>query len=119
MARDDKYKNGEYRREYRQRAHVKAKGREDHVKHKYGITQKQYTEILKNQDNCCAICKRKDTGVKNQKWFHIDHEHTRLRVRGVLCKDCNTGLGMFQDNPELLITAAKYLLANEEFESEF
>ena len=39
----------------------------------------------------------------------VDHNHETNTIRGLLCSNCNTGLGMFSDNPELLIAAAEYL----------
>lgn len=51
----------------------------------------------------CVICKRKvDT-------LRADHDHTTGATRGALCHHCNTGLGMFQDDPVLLMKAATYL----------
>jgi|SRR5579885_2172757 hypothetical protein len=74
------------------------------LKKNYGITLEQYEAMLKAQDNKCAIC-----GLFLIK-PHIDHNHTAPKqVRGILCDLCNPGLGYFQDNPELLIKAAKYL----------
>ena len=39
----------------------------------------------------------------------IDHDHTTGKVRGMLCHDCNTSLGKFRDNPDILRKAADYL----------
>ena len=50
----------------------------------------------------CAIC----GSALN---LGIDHDHTRNILRGLLCDLCNTGIGLFHDNPELLIRAARYL----------
>jgi hypothetical protein len=41
----------------------------------------------------------------------VDHDHTDGGVRGFLCRDCNMGLGCFRDNPDLLVAAWGYLMA--------
>jgi hypothetical protein len=39
----------------------------------------------------------------------VDHDHETKHVRGLLCANCNTALGKFHDNPDLLYRAADYL----------
>ena len=60
--------------------------------------------MLQAQDNKCAICKM----VINES-CHVDHCHDTNIVRGLLCGGCNTGIGMLQDNPDILEEAARYL----------
>lgn len=59
----------------------------------------------------CAICK--DFGFKMRdnhiSGLNLDHFHSTGKVRGLLCHNCNRGLGLFQDNPEYLRQAALYL----------
>lgn len=62
-------------------------------------------DILRNQGNRCAICNDDNPGRE----FHLDHDHRKGGVRGVLCHRCNHGLGKFCDSPELLRRAAEYL----------
>lgn len=69
----------------------------------YGISPDDYDQLMSIQGNKCAIC-RKELDKPC-----IDHCHTHGQVRGVLCPQCNTGLGMFYDNPESLRNAVKYL----------
>ena len=74
---------------------------------KYGITAQQYDEMLENQNYGCAICGIKKNGRRIN--FVIDHDHATGKVRGLLCYQCNVGLGHFKDNPILLRKAADYL----------
>lgn len=70
----------------------------------YGLTVAEVIDLLKNQDNECAICKTDITFT-----FHVDHCHDSLRVRGLLCPSCNIGVGHFRNSPDFLRAAAKYL----------
>lgn len=65
-----------------------------------------YHYLLKNQGGGCAICGAKPQGTKS---LPVDHDHATDRVRGILCQNCNTGLGHFKDKPELLRAAIAYL----------
>ncbi len=80
-------------------------------KRKYGITISEYEELLKQQNNKCAICGTTDP-CKSRVNFCVDHDHKKKKdsVRGLLCDDCNRGLGAFDDDPERLVAAAGYLL---------
>lgn len=80
---------------------------------KYGISKEEYDRILEAQDGC-AICKRRSD---TNKLLAVDHDHTCCPgkrscgncIRGLLCSSCNTGLGFFRDNLDLLIRAIEYL----------
>lgn len=85
---------------------VKDNGQKQRLK-KYGLTQEQYEELLTRQDGKCAVCKTPMDGVRNE---HIDHDHATGQVRGLLCSHCNTAIGKFKDNPDILIAAAQYLM---------
>jgi len=73
----------------------------------YKITLDQYNEMLARQGSVCAICKGPHRG--RGKYFHVDHDHKTGVVRGLLCGDCNFGLGFFHDEPSLLMVAKEYL----------
>lgn len=75
------------------------------LKYKYGITEQEYDVMLTAQKGVCCVCSTPPT----TKPLHVDHDHNTGRVRGLLCTNCNTGLGQFKDNPELLYKAADYL----------
>lgn len=78
---------------------------------KYGITLSQYEGILASQGGACSICGTSEP--KGRGSFNVDHDHVTGRVRALLCHHCNTGLGAFHDNPELLVSAAKYLIEHD------
>jgi hypothetical protein len=72
----------------------------------YGLTPEQYNVMYVAQSGLCAICKKPP---KQGQVLHVDHDHQTERVRGLLCLQCNNGLGSFRDNPELLAEAQVYL----------
>ncbi len=76
------------------------------LKSNYGITIDEYEKLLDKQNGCCAICGRPDNG---KRLMCVDHCHSTGEVRGLLCNNCNLGLGNFIDNVELLENAVKYL----------
>ena len=72
---------------------------------KYGITEQQYDDLLKAQHGVCAICGRH----QHYQRLSVDHDHKTGRVRGLLCMQCNRGIGRFFDSPIRLRSAAEYL----------
>jgi Recombination endonuclease VII len=70
---------------------------------RYGLSLEELRAILMRQGNACAICRR--SGVR----LYIDHCHVTNMVRRLLCRNCNTGLGCFGDDPVRLRAAADYL----------
>lgn len=74
---------------------------------KYGITMADFDALLATQNGACAICKGDRSGPGAR--FHVDHEHTTGRVRGLLCSRCNTAIGLLRDDPTLAEAAAAYL----------
>lgn len=77
------------------------------LRHNFGITLEQYNEMLERQDHCCAICTRPETSFTRR--LSVDHHHLTGGIRGLLCGDCNSGLGYFKDSPQLLENALYYL----------
>ena len=78
---------------------------------KYGLSVEQYMKLLEIQDNTCAIC---DQTCSYKFRLSVDHCHTTGKVRGLLCGNCNTGLGKFKDNDIILTKAINYLRNNRE-----
>lgn len=77
----------------------------------YGLTLERYDQLLSGQKGKCKICKSPPNGPG--KVLHVDHCHKTKKVRGLLCSDCNTGLGKFRDNPRLLKIARDYIRHNK------
>lgn len=64
--------------------------------------------LIQNHNGFCDICGTDKSGYSGRNMC-IDHDHKTGIVRGILCQKCNVGLGNFQDNPNLLLSAVKYL----------
>ncbi|MET7470934.1 endonuclease VII domain-containing protein [Micromonospora sp. NPDC005686] len=88
----------------RQRVQARLYGgnREYHLRRRYGVGEKEFQELLAEQGGVCAICRRPDPE-------HLDHDHRTGWVRGILCFNCNGGLGQFKDNADVLARAITYL----------
>ncbi len=68
----------------------------------FRLTEDQYHSLCENQDFKCKIC-------GEVKKLFIDHCHATNKLRGLLCQQCNSGLGFFKDKPQFMITAAEYV----------
>jgi hypothetical protein len=73
-----------------------------HLKRRYGIGADEFDALVEQQGGVCAICGKEAPE-------HVDHSHETGEVRGVLCFNCNGGLGQFKDSIELLTNAVTYL----------
>lgn len=71
-----------------------------------GFSEEDYQAFFRAQEGRCAIC---HGGPNGRGRFHVDHDHQTGTVRGLLCSNCNTGLGMLNDSVLLLETALHYL----------
>ncbi|CAB4126941.1 Recombination endonuclease VII [uncultured Caudovirales phage] len=84
------------------------------------ISIEQYNKMHEQQKGLCAICQRENTQKSRKKGeicrLAIDHCHETGKVRGLLCGACNKGLGHFEDDIELLLTAIIYLEAHKHIE---
>ena len=78
---------------------------------RFGITPERYSELLKLQNGTCAICKQPETATRlgKVKALAVDHCHQSGAVRGLLCADCNMGIGKLKDDPLVLQSAIQYL----------
>ena len=91
--------------------HSISKSRYSKVKKTYGLEPEEYNNLLKRQQHKCAICGVDEADLKMR--LHVDHDHKNGHVRGLLCTNCNVGLGNFKDSQEFLLYALLYLQDNE------
>lgn len=88
---------------YRRRSHLASRGLSAH----------DFDQMVEAQSGCCAIC----GSSPGPQGLCIDHDHSccskgcSVCVRALLCRSCNTGLGLFKDDPTLLIAASSYLVS--------
>lgn len=92
----------------------KLQARRSYLSKKFGISMEQYDKMLKEQNNKCKICGKIFEKMNSKKEYIrydncIDHCHKTGNVRGMLCLNCNLGLGNFMDNTKALKNAIKYL----------
>ena len=86
---------------------TKRKAKDRRLRARYGITLEQFEAILEAQGGVCAVCKMGD------KVFCVDHNHKTLKIRGIICLNCNLRvIGGARDKDHLLVNAADYVLNN-------
>jgi Recombination endonuclease VII len=73
-----------------------------HLRYRYGITEDEIATMKALQDGRCAICRLREA-------TQVDHDHASGKVRGILCLQCNAGLGALRDDPRLVYQAIDYL----------
>ena len=78
----------------------------------YGLEHDDYLKLLEDQHHVCAICGNVETARNPSgkiKPLSVDHCHKTGKVRGLLCRACNTLLGNAKDDVDVLISAISYL----------
>lgn len=96
--------------EYKNDTDYQERKKSSYYKRTYGISYEEREELLNKQNYKCLICAEslnKDGGLT-----HTDHCHTTGKVRGLLCTNCNRGLGHFKDSVLNLKSAISYLENN-------
>ncbi len=80
------------------------------LKRNFGITENEYNTMFNLQQGKCKICNiHRDELNEN---LCVDHCHISNKIRGLLCRKCNAGLGIFKDDINILNSAIKYLQFN-------
>lgn len=77
------------------------------LKHEYGITLTEYNQMFADQNGLCSGCYTHQSQLKRS--LSVDHNHKTGKVRGLLCGNCNRGLGYLWDNAQVLRRLADYL----------
>ena len=106
------YENASYHKHKQKRPYNYISDKDSKLKRAFGIGLADYHRMFAEQGGCCAICKTNDTGKR--KAFAIDHNHITGAVRGLLCSNCNTGIGNLRDDIGLLKDAIQYLEAHSQ-----
>jgi hypothetical protein len=107
-ARDAAYRARESARRrayYRSHKHeISARRQGAHLERRYGISRADYDALLARQGGVCAICAKPP-----EKTLSVDHCHATGKVRGLLCRQCNFGLGCYGEDQAALIASLAYL----------
>lgn len=81
--------------------------RKKYLARNYGITEADWDRLFRSQRGKCKICGTHQSTLARR--LHVDHDHETGKVRGLLCVNCNQGLGSFHDDCDLLEKAKQYL----------
>lgn len=74
----------------------------------YNLSEEKYLKMLDEQKNECAIC---NTNVDElPASLCVDHNHKTNEIRGLLCRDCNSAIGLLKDKPQVVKNAYQYLI---------
>jgi hypothetical protein len=104
-------KSRKWHSENKDSPYYKEARRGSYFKTKYDLSLDDRRSMLQSQQYSCAICL---TSLSEEgKLTHIDHCHATGKIRGLLCTNCNRGLGSFKDNTLFLQEAIKYLERNK------
>ena len=89
--------------------------RRQHLQRKFGLTLDAYDRMKEEQNGVCAICRCAESKMWNGKIMElsVDHSHKTNTIRGLLCDRCNTSIGKFKDDVDLLLSAVEYLRKTE------
>lgn len=105
MNTQQEYERKERQRQYRKSEKGKRTRELSRLTNLYRMSPEQKRIMIASQNYLCAICQLHPP-------TDVDHDHATGKVRGVLCRGCNTALGHMQDNPKTLERAIQYLEKN-------
>ena len=92
------------------------KARNRHFKRNYKIDIEKYNELFNSQEGKCLVCLKqfKNNITYSGNRLVVDHSHETTKIRGLLCSQCNSGLGYFKENITSLYNAIEYLKSHQE-----
>jgi hypothetical protein len=93
------------------RERVRQQNRKSEFKNNYGISLEDYEILLKEQNYNCAICGKNEKDCPKGR-LYVDHCHALNKVRGLLCLNCNAGIGSLKESIEILKNSIYYLEKN-------
>lgn len=111
-------KQKEYDRKYWQKyagrnvEKLKRRDKQYNLKRKFNMSIEQYEARLANQGGKCATCSKSRSS--NGKALAVDHCHKTGKIRGLLCNECNTALGLLKEDILILQALTLYLIKNGE-----
>ena len=110
----NEYLRKHYRKNYQGTEKFKRKNTNYHYKRKYGIEYNEYLQMCEERNNRCDICGIEKVSAGNQSrgskdHLVLDHCHETGKIRGILCQECNQGIGLLKDNTQNFKNAIKYL----------
>jgi len=79
------------------------------LRQRYSLSKADYEKLVKAQNGICAICGKEPNGHR----LFIDHDHKTGNMRGLLCRNCNFALELFEDDSKRLLSAINYLRRRE------
>ncbi len=80
---------------------------------RFSLSREQYDALLAKQGGRCPICECKFSSSIKIKIPSVDHCHKTGRVRGLLCRLCNAGIGSLKDSSDRLRRAIQYLQGDD------
>jgi hypothetical protein len=105
---EERKKKNEYLATWRAKnaERLKESSRVKHLKRKFNLTLEEYNSMSDSQNGLCAICQQKCETEMN---LAVDHCHTTGKIRGLLCKNCNTAIGLFKEDTDNMLRAIEYI----------
>lgn len=85
--------------------------RRNTLRSKFNLSIEDYNKLFELQGGKCAICRKHQSELR--KSLSVDHCHNTMKIRGLLCNNCNAGIGLLQDNKEVIEAALWYLTFNK------
>lgn len=100
--------NAKIREKYATDSEYRLKKRLWNITDRYGVTYEEYMSMTEKQNNLCAVCGEPENNGRRKR-LSVDHCHSMGHVRGLLCSNCNTALGLLKEDPIRIKKLLEYL----------